>query len=447
MKIVIVGAGKVGYTLAQKLTQENHDVIVVEQDDERRSIIEHNLDVMTLAGNGASPRVLAEIGLGDVGLMIAVTDSDEVNMIACVAAKQHGVPKVIARVRNTEYLEEDCRAFGRTLGIDLIINPEMVTAVEISQILKTPAALDVEDFAGGKVRLLEVKVRQHSPFSGVPLRDLHLPENVLIAGILRKDRMIIPIGNDSVEDNDNVFFLGEKDAICRLETLFLQKRSRVERILIIGAGRIGRNLARIMESGGYKVKVIEKDRRRCEELAKVVDDTLVICGDGTDADLLAEEGIGDYDAVVCLTDDDKLNLLVALMAKNLGAQKTFARVGRPEFIPLMEQVGVDVVFSPRLVTAGAILRQVRREEIVAVTLLEGAKAEAIEVDLRAGSRVIGQPLRDIKFPRRVLVGAVVRNGSTFIPNGQSVLEPGDRIVLFTLPESAAKILDFVESKD
>lgn len=447
MKIVIVGAGKVGYTLAQKLTQENHDVIVVEQDDERRAIIEHHLDVMTIAGNGASPRVLAEIGLDGVGLMIAVTDSDEVNMIACVAAKQHGVPKVIARVRNTEYLEEDCRAFGRTLGIDLIINPERVTALEISQILKTPAALDVEDFAGGRVRLLEVKVRQHSPYSGVPLRDLHLPENVLIAGILRKDRMIIPIGSDAVEDNDNVFFLGEKDAIGHIEQTFVQKRSRVERILIVGAGRIGRNLALIMENGGYKVKVIEKDRRRCEELAKAVDGTLVICGDGTDADLLAEEGIGDFDAVVCLTDDDKLNLLVALMAKNLGAQKTFARVGRPEFIPLMEQVGVDVVFSPRLVTAGAILRQVRREEIVAVTLLEGAKAEAIEVDLRAGSRIIGKPLKDIKFPRRVLVGAVVRNGATFIPNGKSVLEAGDRIVLFTLPDHAAKILDFVESKD
>jgi trk system potassium uptake protein TrkA len=446
MKIVIVGAGKVGYTLAQKLTQENHDVIVIEQDDERRSIVEHHLDVMTIAGNGASPRVLSEIGLGDVGLMIAVTDSDEVNMIACVAAKQHGVPKVIARVRNTEYLEEDCQQFGRTLGIDLLINPEMVTAVEISQILKTPAALDVEDFAGGKVRLLEVKVRQNSPFSGVPLKDLPLPDNVLIAGILRKAKMIIPSGRDAIEDNDSVFFLGEKDAICRMEPHFDQTRSRVERILIIGAGRIGRNLAILMEKGGYTVKVVEKDRRRCEELAKAVNDTLVICGDGTDADLLAEEGIGDFDAVVCLTDDDKLNLLVALMAKNLGAQKTFARVGRPEFIPLMEQVGVDVVFSPRLLTAGAILRQVRREEVVALTLLEGAKAEAIEVDVRTGSPVIGKPLRDVKFPRQVLVGAVVRNGSTCIPNGKSVLEAGDKIVLFTLPDNAAKILDFVESK-
>jgi K+ transport systems, NAD-binding component len=447
MKIVIVGAGKVGYTLAQKLTQENYDVIVIEQNDERRAIIEHHLDVMTIAGNGASPRVLAEVGLDDVGLMIAVTDSDEVNMIACVAAKHHGVPKVIARVRNTEYLEEDCQKFGRTLGIDLIINPEMVTALEISQILKTPAALDVEDFAGGKVRLLEVKVRQNSPFTGVPLRDLPLPDNVLVAGILRKAKMIIPIGSDTIEDNDCVFFLGEKDAICSLEAKFDETRTRVERILIVGAGRIGRNLAQLMESGGYTVKVIEKDRRRCDDLSRMVNKTMVICGDGTDADLLTEEGIGDYDAVVCLTDDDKLNLLVALMAKNLGAQKTFARVGRPEFIPLMEQVGVDVVFSPRLFTAGAILRQVRREEVVAVSLLEGAKAEAIELEVRAGSRVAGRPLREIKFPRRVLVGAVVRNDATFIPHGRSVLAPGDRVVLFTLPENAAKILDFAESRN
>lgn len=446
MKIVIVGAGKVGFTLAQRLAQEDNDVIVIEQDDERRGIVEHHLDVMTLAGNGASPRVLAEVGLKDVGMMIAVTDSDEVNMIACVAAKQHGVPKVIARVRNTEYLEKDCQEFGKTLGIDLIINPEMVTAVEISQILKTPAALDVEDFAGGKVRMLEVKIRAGSPLSGIPLRKLTLPENVLVAGILRKEKMIIPHGSDAIEDNDSVFFLGAKEAICSMEDMFIQKRSRVERILIVGAGRIGRNLALLMEEGGYSLKVIEKDRRRCEELAKLVDSTMVICGDGTDAELLVEEGIGDYDAVVCLTDDDKLNLLVALMAKHFGAQKTFARVGRPEYISLMEQVGVDVVFSPRLLTAGAILRQVRREEVVSVTLLEGAKAEAIELDVCADSRLTGRPLREVKFPRRVLVGAVVRNGLTFIPNGESVLECGDRVVLFTLPEYAAKVLDFVEGR-
>lgn len=444
MKIIIVGAGKVGYTLAQRLTQDGYDIIVVEKDDERRATIEHNLDIMTVAGNGASPKLLAELGLDEVEMVIAVTDSDEVNMIACVAAKQAGVPRVIARIRNAEYLEDDSQTFGKTLGIDLIINPEMVTAVEVSHILKTPAALDVEDFAGGKVRMLEVKVRLESPYSGLPVRDLSIPDNVLIAGILRKDKMIIPQGKDVVEAYDSVFFIGNSDAIRQLENTFVETRSRVEKVLIIGAGRIGRYLALILENSNYKVKVIEKNRSRCEELAKAVDKTMVICGDGTDAELLAEEGIGDCDAVICLTDDDKLNLLVALLAKHFGAQKTFARVGRPEYMTLMEQVGVDVVFSPRLLTAGTILRQVRSGDIVSVTLFEGAKAEAIELDISSASRLANKQLRNIKFPRPTLVGAVVRNGYTFVPKGESFLQVGDRIILFTLPEYAAKVLRFIE---
>lgn len=444
MKIVVVGAGKVGYTLAQRLTQDGHDVIVVEKDEERRATVEHNLDVMTITGNGASLKILSELDLADVAMMIAVTDSDEVNMIACVAAKQAGVPKVIARVRNMEYMETDCQTFGRVLGIDLIINPEMVTALEVSRILKTPAALDVEDFAGGKVRMLEVKIRDNSKFSNLSIRQLDLPGNVLIAGILRKDKMIIPQGKDIIQAHDSVFFIGDKDAICGMEELFVETRSKVEKILIVGAGRIGRHLTLMLENGGYTVKVIEKDRHRCEELAKIVDKTMIICGDGTDVELLTEEGIGDCDAVVCLTDDDKLNLLVSLLAKHFGAKKTFARVGRPEYITLMEQVGVDVVFSPRLLTVGAILRLIRRGDLVSVTLFEGAKAEALELDVLHGSRLEGKRLRDIKFPSQALVGAVVRNQQTFVPNGESILRAGDRIIIFTLPETAEKVLHFIE---
>lgn len=447
MKIVIVGAGKVGYTLAQRLTQDGHDIIVIEQSDERRAAIEYNLDVMTVAGNGASPKLLAEIGIKEVEMLIAVTDSDEVNMIACVAAKQSGVPRVIARVRNTEYLDHDSQTFGKTLGIDLIINPEMVTAIEVSHILKTPAALDVEDFAGGKVRMLEVKIRNTSSFCSVPVRELPLPNNVLIAGILRKDKMIIPQGSDIVEAHDSVFFIGDKDAICGMEDSFMETRTRVEKILIIGAGRIGRYLTLILENNNYIVKVIEKNRSRCEELAKVIDKSMIICGDGTDVELLAEEGIGDCDAVICLTDDDKLNLLVALLAKHFGAQKTFARVGRPEYITLMEQVGVDVVFSPRLLTAGTILRQVRRDDIVSVALFEGAKAEAIELDISPKCRLAQKQLRNVKFPRPALVGAVVRDGLTFVPNGDSILLPDDRIIVFTLPEHSTKVLHFIKGRE
>ena len=446
MKIVIVGAGKVGYFLAERLSQEEHDVIVIEEDDERRSIVESHLDVMTISGNGASPKILAEAGINKAGMLIAVTDSDEVNMIACMAAKQAGVERTIARVRNVEYAAQEQAVFNKALGIDMVINPEMVTAVEISQILLTPAALDVEDFAGGKVRMLEVKIRAGSPLSGKPIRNLELPSDVLIAGILRKDKLIIPHGGDEIQDLDSVFFLGEKGSICGMETLFTQKRTPVQRVFIIGAGRIGRYLTMLLEKSGIIVKVVEKDRRRCEELAHSVGKPMILHGDGTDIDLLMEEGVGDADAVLCLTDDDKLNLLVALLAKHLGAQKTFVRVGRSEYISLMEQVGVDVVFSPRLLTAGVILRQVRRGDVVSVTLVEGAKAEAIEVDLRPSSKLVGKKLKDVKLPRHALVGAVVRNGQTFVPNGNSILNAGDRVVIFTLPHIAVDVLDFVEGK-
>lgn len=446
MRIVIVGAGKVGYFLAERLAQENHDVIVIEGNEERRSIVENRLDVMTIGGNGASPKILAEADIHKAGMLIAVTDSDEVNMIACMAAKQAGVAKTIARVRNTEYATEDQAVFNQALGIDMIINPEMVTAIEISQILKTPSALDVEDFAGGKVRMLEVKIRAGSPFGGKPLRQVDLPANVLVAGILRKDKLIIPDGNEQIQDHDSVFFIGDKAAIYDIEEHFTLKRKPIERVLIIGAGRIGRFLTMMLETSKIAVKVIEKDRRRCEELAQLVSKPMILHGDGTDIDLLMEEGVGDVDAVLCLTDDDKLNLLIALLAKHLGAPKTFVRVGRSEYISLMEQVGVDVVFSPRLLTAGVILRQVRRGDVVAITLVEGAKAEAIEIELPASSRVVGKKLRDVQMPHNALVGAVVRNGQTFVPNGDSILNAGDRAVIFTLPHSAVDVLTFLEGR-
>ena len=446
MQVVIVGAGKVGYTLAQRLAQEEHEVTVIEPDEERRLIVQNNLDVMTIAGNGANPAVLVDSGISDADLMIAVTDSDEVNMIACMAAKQVGVKRTIARVRNQEYASTDRLNFNKSLGIDITINPEMVTAVEISQVLLTPAALDVEDFADGKVRLLEVKIRPESKLINIPLKDLTLPPQILIAGILRQEKMLIPNGSTMILPNDSVFFVGEHDAIKKFEGQFLEKRSKVERVMIIGAGRIGRHLAVLLEKVGLDIKVIDKDKARCQELAGLLENGITLCGEGTDIDLLVDEGVGEADAVVCLTDDDKLNLLLALMAKHLGAQKTFMRVGRSEYIPLMEKVGIDVVVSPRLITAGVILRQVRRGDVITVSLLEGAKAEAMEIIVCADSKVAGKKLKDVKFPRNCLVGAVVHENHAVVPDGNSVLYPGDRAIVFALPETVTKVVKYFEGR-
>lgn len=446
MRVVIVGAGKVGYSLAQYLTQEDHEVIVVEEDEDRRAIVQNTLDVMTISGNGASPRVLLDPDIRKADLLIAVTDMDEVNMIACMVAKQSGIKRTIARVRNQEYAERDKIKFNESLGIDLTINPEMVTALEIKRILLTPAALDVEDFAGDRVRMIEVKIPTDSKLTNIPLSSLTLPSQTLVAGILRNDRMLIPHGSDMLLPHDCVFFVGELSSIKKIEEHFTVRKSKVERVLIIGAGRIGRHLALMLEEVGISVKVIDKDMERCQELAESLDEGLVLCGEGTDLELLAEEGVGEADAVMCLTDDDKLNLLIALLAKHLGAPKTFVRVGRSDYISLMEKVGVDVVLSPRLLTAGVILRHVRRSDVVAVSLLEGAKAEAMEIIIPPSSPVTHKKLKEAKLPKNSLIGSVVRDEEIIIPNGETVLKPGDRVIIFALPDTVPTVVRLFENK-
>ena len=444
MKIVVVGAGKVGYSLAQRLAQDQHDVYVIEKNGDRIKNLENNLDVNLVQGNGSSISLLQEIGIADMGMLIAVTDSDEVNMLACMLGKAAGIPKTIARVRDNEYDSGTNASIRERLGIDLFINPEMVTAQEIYKVLKTPAALDVEDFASGAVRLVEFKIRNNLNVTGIPLRKLELPPNVLVVGIMRGGEMIIPHGESTLEYLDNVFFLGAKESIDQVEVWLNEVSRPTQRVVIIGAGLIGRNLTLLLEADGYDVKVIEKDLDRCEQLAALVSRSIVIHGDGTDVDLLQAEEISDNDVIICLTDDDKLNLLVALLAKHLGVPKTFVRVGRLEYITLMEQVGIDVVFSPRLLTSGQILRLIREgENLINIFTFEGSKAEAIEISITNRSNLMNQYLKDLKFPGKSLVGAVVRDNRTIVPKGDTQLMEGDHIVIFTLPEYVNKLLTYV----
>lgn len=446
MKIVLIGAGKVGYTLAQRLSEDNHDVIVIEQDAERIEVLRKYLEVLVVEGNGANPDLLESIGMSDTELFVAVTDADEVNLLACYVAKQLGATQTIARVRANEYINGKRTDVLTDLGLTLVINPEMVTAHEILQILKTPNVLDVESFANGKARLIEIKAQDNQSLLNRKIRDLDLPEKILVVGILRHGRMIIPNGDDLILPLDNIFFLGASASIQEIETnLTTQNRTHeTQNILLVGAGLIGRNLAVLLENENYHVKVIDKDLERCERLAEIVEKTIVIHGDGTDVDLLRSEEIEDSDVIVCLTDDDKLNLLVALMAKHFGVAKAFVRVGRPEYIPLMEQVGVDVVFSPRLVTSTEILRQIRKGELLTVSSFENSKAEALELELSIKNPLVGRMLSQVNIPGSSLLGAVVRGEETIVPNGATVCQEGDRIVIFTLPEDRDAVLEFMK---
>lgn len=445
MKIVIIGAGKVGYTLAQRLTEEDHDVILVDENSERIDLIRSYLEAMLMVGNGANPGLLMDIGMEDTELFVAVTDRDEVNLLSCYIAKQLGATQTIARVRAKEYILQNNNPALASLGLNLVINTEMVTANEVMQIIKMPNALDVENFANGKVRLLEIKARDNEDMLGKRIRDLEIPDKVLIGGIFRHGRMIIPNGDDTLQMLDNVFFLGERKAIEGLEEELATTRTRIQNVLLVGAGLVDRNLAILLERADYHVKVIEKDYERCELLSAETDNVIVINGDGTDVDLLRDEEVGDYDAIVCLTDDDKLNLLVALMARHFGVQRTLVRVGRPEYIDLMEQVGIDIVFSPRLLTSNEILRQIRKGEVLSISSFEDSKAVALELKVTEQNPLVHRPLAEINLPGTTLLAAIVRGEETIVPNGRTVCEPGDQIVLFTLPEYSDAVISYMEA--
>lgn len=447
MRAVVIGAGKLGYSVAQLLAKEQCDVVVIEQDEARRDVVKNTLDVLTIGANGTSPLTMMNPDVKDADVVLATTDNDEVNMVACMLAKANGVKHTVARVRNTDYTSKAGDFMHNKMGIDLILNPEQITALEISRILMTPSALDVEDFADGTVRMLETRLTADSPYIGKTLSDLHIPPQILVAMIFRNHRMIIPHGDDILHANDDVYFVGNKNAITEFENQFSTTKNKLEKVLIIGAGRTGRFLAPMLEQQGLSVKIIDKNKERCQQVAAKLERGTVLYGDGTDMDLLTEEGIAEADCVICITDDDKLNLMLALLAKHLGAKKTIVRVARNEYIGLMEKVGVDIVLSSRLLTSGEILRFVRRGCVVSVSLLADSKAQAMEILVNRHSYVAGKSLMAARLPKECLVGAVVHGGIVQIPTGTTILYPQDKVVVFVQAEATKKVIPLFEGRE
>ena len=442
-----MGAGKLGYSIASLLSNEGYEVVVVDRDGARLEAVKNTLDVLTIMASGASPTIMDDVEVRGADILIAVTASDEVNMVACSLAKQHKVRHTIARVRDAEFTPEAMEEIKRNFSIDLILNPELITAQEIFRTLMTPAALNVEDFASGKVRLFEAKVKKDSPMAGIPLKDLDIPRSILAAMLFRDHQMIIPHGDDCLMPGDNAYFIGSPEAIAQFSENFAQREARrLERVMIIGAGRTGRFLAPLFDRTEVQVKVIDKDQVHSQMAAELLTKGLAICGDGTDIDLLMEEDVNHADAVVCLTEDDKLNLMIALLTKHLGARATVVRVARSEYVELMEKVGVDIALSERLLSAAEVLAYARRGGVVSVSLLEGAQAEALEVIVQPGAPVAGRPLKESRLPRECLVCAYVRGEEAFIPNGDSVLRAGDRAILIIQKQFAQKVMKYFKGR-
>ena len=429
MRIVVVGAGKLGYSIAELLSKEQFDVIVVDHDEHQLEAVKDTLDVLTVFANGASPITMNDPDIRNSDILIAVTASDEVNMVCCILAKKHSIRHTIARIRDMQFMSE---------------------AKDYLKQNMTPAALDVEDFAQGKVRLFETKVHRDSALANIPFKDIDMPAGVLAAMIFRDHHMIIPHGDDCLKRHDNAYFVGIPSAIEQFSANFVQRDAhKLHNVMIIGAGRTGRALAVMLEKQGVMVKVIEQNKERCDLLASKLTRGFVLCGDGTDIDLLMKEDVQGADVVVCLTEDDKLNLMLALLARHLSQNKakTVVRVTRNEYVELMEKVGVDVVLSARLLSASEVLAFARRGGVVSVSLLEGARAEAVEVIVQEGAPVAGKRLMDVKLPRECLVCAYVRGEETVIPNGNSVLQPGDQTILIVQTQFSQKVMRYFKGKN
>ncbi len=436
MKTIVIGAGEVGYHIADRLSREGHDVVVIEQDAAVRTRVQDQLDVMTVEGNGSSPRVLEEAGVRDADLLIAVADIDEVNVAACLLAKEYGVATRIARVRNPDFSESAFLGRGKRLGIDLLINPNIVVAEEILDLVKTPAAAEVGKFAEGKILMLGIQLPPKAPILDRPLRSLrsfHATTPFLIVAVLRNERLILPDGETVLQEGDHIYFVSRRESVNAILTLLGKKESIAERVMVIGGGRMGLRVAQMLEAERFKVKLVEQRQERCEELSELLKDTLILHGDGTDVRTLAEEGIADMDAVVTVTDDEATNILAALLAKEQGAKKVMALIKRPQLLHLLPHLGIDAAISPRALTASVILKYVRKGKVLSIFEMPESDAETLEMMVTRQSRVAGKAIRHADLPSGAIIGAVVHQGEIVIPRGDTVFRPDDHVVIFAIP--------------
>ncbi len=444
MKVIIIGAGEVGYHIADVLSREGIDTVVIDRDEERLREIAETLDVQTVVGSGSSPEVLKRAEITNADMVVAVTDSDETNMIACLlASTQSRIPIRIARIRNPE-LNGDCLLCNKDhLNIDLVINPEQEAVDKMVDVLEFPGASEVFSFAGGRIRLLGFGIDGDAAVVGKRLSELRAMTpgvKVLITAMVREEKFIVPRGDSVIAAGDYLFAVADATRVRELLRFFGKETEPPRRVIIIGGGNTGLMLAGAIERMGVNVKLIEKRQDKCEHLAASLEKTVVLHGDGTSQELLKEENIQDADFFIAVTNDEEANILGALLAKQLGARKVISLIKRVDYIPLVGRVGIDGVINPRHAAVSRILHFIRKGKIISATPLRDEKAEAFEFVALETSEITDRPFKEIPFPQGTIVGAVVRGEEIIIPGGDSVIRPGDHCVIFT-PRSAVAQLE------
>lgn len=447
MKVIVCGAGQVGFNIARYLASENNDVTVIDQSADLIGKVNDLLDVQAFVGHASHPDILEQAGAADADMLIAVTYADEVNMVACqIAHSLFNVPTKIARVRQQSYLNPIwADLFSREhLPIDVIISPELEVARAIGRRMSISGAFDMIPLADGKVRVIGVRCTDRCPIVYTPLRQLTtlFPDlNIIIVGILRDGEPIVPTSNDQMLPGDEVYFVVDAAHVPRAMASFGHDEKSGRRAVIIGGGNIGLNLAReLLESKrANMIKIIERDRDRSRKVAQALPGVTVIQGDALEADILEEASVATAETVVAVTNDDETNILASLLAKRSGVGRAVTLINKPSYGPLITNLGIDVVVSPRAITVSTILQHVRRGRIRSVHSLGDGFAEIIEAEALETSPFVGVPLNEVDLPDGIIIGAIVRNGDVIIPRGATVIEGNDRVILLSTAEAVKQV--------
>ena len=439
MKIIILGAGQVGISTAEILAKEDNDITLIDNVASQVEGLQDRLDIRTIVGSASHPSVLEQAGGPDADLILAVTDQDEVNMAACqVAYTLFRTPKKIARIRSVEYLTHREIFSDDSIPVDVIISPEQLVTQHVLHLIEYPGALQVVDFAGGKIQLVGLKAYHGGPLVGRELRTIRedLPTvEARVAAIYRHDRPIIPEGDTIIEPNDEVFIVAAAPHIPIVMSEFCAVEAPGQNIMLVGAGKIGLQLARTLEQNNYHVKLVEHGAERARQVAEQLDATIVLRGDAADEDLMLQENIDAMDVFCSLTNDDEANILSAMLAKRLGAHRAMALINRSAYVDLIESSVLDVAISPSLITVGSLLTHVRRGDTIAVHSLRRGAAEAIETIAHGdatSSSVVGRRIEEISLPSGTRVGALLRNQEVIIPHHDTVIEAEDHVILFVI---------------
>ncbi|MBS1262529.1 MAG: Trk system potassium uptake protein TrkA [Calditrichaeota bacterium] len=444
MNILIVGAGEVGGHLARLLSHENHNITVIDQDARRIELISGSLDVLAVEGAATSPSVLREARIGEQDMIIAVTTVDEVNILACMLAKQFDVRTKIARVRNREFTSEQSFLSPADLGIDLVIHPELEATKEIVRLIRHPQVLEMMTFCDEQIIVAGMRVGDGSPMDGKQLAEIDaLQEKVpyRLVAVNRAARTFIPRGQDLIHAGDDIYVSAHADHLDRIFTLAGHDVGVTHHVMLFGATAIGRMVAEELEKHReIDAKLVETDQHAGEEAAALLTDTEVVIGDMSDVNLVAREGIVDMDIFAALSDDDEDNIVTSLLARHLKVPRTITLTGKAAYPPIIRTIGLDIAISPRLLTSNAILKYIRFGRIVSLRHMAAVNAETYEFQVTADSKVVGKRIRDVRFPEGSIVVAVEHDNTGVIPVGDTKIFVGDRVVIFCTPDASGKVM-------